>query len=83
MRSWRRSLGVEKRIERVDRQAQTLKDEEGGLVERRCRAVAEGEAGGEKAADRIAQPVSRGEERVDPLVERRLSQGRPPQARRS
>ena len=75
--------GVEKRIERVDRQAQALEDEKGGLVERRRRAVAEGEARGEKATDRVAQPVSRGEERFDPLVDRRLRQGRPPQARRS
>ena len=75
--------GVEKRIERVDRQAQALEDEKGGLVERRRRAMAEGEVGGEKATDRIAQPVPRGEKRFDPLVERRLRQGRAPQARRS
>ena len=75
--------GVEKRIEHVDRQAQTLKDEKGGFVERCRGAVAEGEAGGEKAADRVAQPVSRGQERFKPLVDRLLRQGRPPQARDS
>ncbi len=75
--------GVEKRIERVDRQAQALEDEKGGLVERRRRAVAEGEAGREKAPDRVAQPVSRGQERFNPLVDRRLRQARPPQARGS
>ena len=75
--------GVEKRIEHVDRQAQTLEDEKGGFVERRRRAVAEGEASREKAADRIAQPVSRGQERFNPLVDRRLRQGRPPEARGS
>ena len=75
--------GVEKRIERVDRQAQTLEDEKGGLVERSRRAVTEGEAGGEKPADRVAQPVARGQERFEPLVGRRLRQERPPQARRS
>ena len=81
-RSCAQEPGVEKRIERVDRQAQALEDEKGGLVERRRRAVAEGETGGEKAADRVAQPVSRGEEGFDPLVVR-LRQGEPPAVRRS
>jgi len=33
--------GVEKRIEHIDGQAQSLEDEKGGLVERRRRTVAE------------------------------------------
>ena len=60
--------GVEKGIERVDRQAQAFEDEKGGLVERGRRAMAESEIGSKKAADRIAQPVSRGKESFDPLV---------------
>ena len=56
---------------------ETLENEKGGFVEGGGRAVAEGEVGGEKAADRVAQPVARGEERLDPLVAIRVSQGRP------
>ena len=68
--------GVEKRIERVDRQLEALENEKGGFVERSGRAMAEGETGGEKAADRITKPVARGEERFDPLVALRVRQGR-------
>src|SRR6185437_10264797 len=64
---------VEKRIKHVDRQAETLENEKGGLVERGRHAVAKGEFGGKKAADRIAQPVAWREKRFDPLVGMRLS----------
>ncbi len=78
-----KELRVEKRIERIDRQPEPFKDEKGGFIERRRRAMAEGELSRKKATDRIAQPVSRGEERFDPFVGRRLRQARSPQARRS
>ena len=47
-------LGVEKRVDLVDRELQPLEDEIGGLVERRGRAMSKGEAGGAKAADGVA-----------------------------
>ena len=46
-RSSAKELRVEKGIERVDRQMQTLENEEGGFVDRGGRAVAEGEIGRE------------------------------------
>ncbi len=63
-------LGVEKRIERVDRQTQTLEDEEGGFVERGRCPLAESEIGGDEPPDRIAQPIARRREQVEPLVGR-------------
>ena len=61
-------LGVEKRIERVDRKVQAFEDEIGGFVERGRRAVAESEARGAEAADGVAQPVARRRKQLNALV---------------
>jgi hypothetical protein len=61
-------LRVEEWIERVDREMKALENEIGRLVERRGRAVAEGEAGGAKPADRVAQPVARRDEEGDAFI---------------
>ncbi len=50
-----------------------FQDQIGRFVERRRRAVAEGEAGGAEARDSVAQPVTRRSEEFEALV--RLGQG--------
>ena len=59
---------VEERIERIDRQIEAFEDDEGRFVERRRRPVAERQALGAEAADRVTQPVARGREKRDALI---------------
>ena len=60
---------VGERIERVDRQMQSLEDQESGFVDRRVGPVPEGEISLEETADRMAEPVARGDEDVEARIE--------------
>ena len=53
---------IEPRIDVLDRQAQRFENDEGGLVDRRCRAMAMRDAGLGEPAHRIAQQVAHRDE---------------------
>ena len=73
-----RQRRVEKRIERVDRQAQRLENDEGGFVDGVGRAMAVDEPGRVEPADGVAEEVAQRREDREALVVGAIVGGRLP-----